>query len=121
MTNMAKAKQSAADDEDAFKAFGTEEEGGSSGFTSFGSGDDGDLSEEDGEGLTDLSGVSEQEYVPVPRGMYDVEIASMEAGKSNRSGNKMWTIVWETLEEVDSGKGKPAKRKFFYHLTFNEG
>jgi len=73
---------------------------------------------EDGEGMiVDLGGVNENAgYEPAPRGVYDCIVENLEYGKSQRSGNKMWS--W-TLA-VESGEFA-GKKKFFYHTTFNEG
>jgi|SRR3954464_1516629 hypothetical protein len=54
-------------------------------------------------------------FKPVPRGIYDVQLAQLDFAHSQRSNNPMWTWIWE----VESGEY--AGRKFFYHTVFNEG
>jgi hypothetical protein len=67
------------------------------------------------EGFTvDLSDTDENAsgFVAIPRGMYPAIIDDCTYGLSQRSGNPMWTIVWE----IESGEF--AGRKLFFHLPF---
>jgi len=99
-------------------------------FEEFGEGDDAGGGEsagvdmEAGGGmLVDLSGTSENvEYKTLPRGIYDAELVELEYGQSQRSGNNMWTTVWELTDEhqdLFDEKGKPPR--LWVHLTFNDG
>ena len=75
-----------------------------------------DDSSEDGEGLVvDLANTGEGGFVALPRGIYACTVAQLDYGKSQRSGNWMWT--WQF--EVEDGEAKG--RKLFYHTVFNEG
>jgi len=71
--------------------------------------------EDDVEGLVvDLSGVDENtgEYAPIPRGIYPVVLHDLTYDISQRSGNPMWTWVWEVEE------GEYQGRRLWYHTTF---
>jgi hypothetical protein len=72
---------------------------------------------EEGEGIVvDLGGVNEAgNFVAMPRGLYDVTVAQLDYGKSQRSNNPMWTWIFE----IDGGEYNG--RKLFYHTVFNEG
>lgn len=62
-----------------------------------------------------LGEVDDSGFKPVPRGLYDVALAQLDFGFSQRSNNPMWTWIWEVEDGEHSG------RKFFYHTVFNEG
>src|SRR5690242_14050852 len=102
----------------SFQNFG---EGGSGG-------DDEDIESagvesEEGEGqLVDLSGYDENasQYPTLARGKYDAELIEMEYGQSQRSGNNMWTTIWEVLDPKLADKNGKQPRLYF-HLTFTEG
>lgn len=76
-----------------------------------------DLGGDDEEGLVvDMTDVDEDvQYENVPRGIYPVVLQDLEFGFSQRSGNPMWTWVWE----VEGGDYDG--RRFWFHTTFNEG
>jgi hypothetical protein len=87
--------------------------GGGDGTVNFGGGQ---VDTEDGDGMVvDLTNTGEGGYAAMPAGIYDVTVASLEFGTSQRSGNKMWT--WQF--EVEGGEF--AGRKLFYHTVFSEG
>jgi hypothetical protein len=91
------------------------------GEVSFNAADDGEgtAETEDGEGLVvDLSGTSEQEFPVLPDGIYEANVFSLEYGKSQRSGNWMWTWVFEIEGYEDE---KVNGRRQYYYTTFNEG
>jgi len=75
------------------------------------------MSSEASDGLTvDLSSTDEKgNFEALPRGIYDVTVAQLDFGQSQRSGNNMWTWIFE-IED-----GEFAGRKLFYHTVFNEG
>jgi hypothetical protein len=78
-------------------------------------GTDGAVMEEGGEGNTviDLTQVPEGGgFETVPRGMYPCELVEVEYGLSQRSGNPMWTTVWE----VEQGH-EYAERRFWFHVV----
>lgn len=105
---------------------------GSTAFSQFSEGgDSGEEAEdstgietEEGEGqLVDLSAVDENaggNFPVLPRGNYDAEILEMEYGQSQRSGNNMWTIVWQLTDEKFANADGKMPRQWLY-LTFNEG
>lgn len=64
--------------------------------------------------LVDLSNVGDGGFECLPRGIYDCIVDECTYGNSQRSGNPMWTWVFEV-----SG-GDYAGRKLFYHTPFME-
>jgi len=76
---------------------------------------------EDGDGMTvDLSGTDENITYPItPRGVYEAELMEMEFGQSQRSGNNMWTCIWELTDPNLAHNGKQPRQ--WLHLTFNDG
>jgi hypothetical protein len=108
--------QSKRQENNEFSSF----EGGSQGAE--GEGDDSaEVEYEAGEGmLVDLSDTSDTITYPVhPRGIYDAEIFSMEYGQSQRSGNNMWTVVWELTDPKLAVNDKQPRQ--WLHLTFDGG
>lgn len=77
---------------------------------------------EDGEGMmVDMGAVGDVAKYPVhPRGIYEAELIEMEYGQSQRSGNNMWTTIWELTDpKLADDKGKRPRQ--WVHLTFNDG
>jgi hypothetical protein len=76
------------------------------------------MSVEDGNddaALVDLSGVGDSAgFECLPRGLYEVLVDECTYGNSQRSGNPMWTWVFEVAD------GDYAGRKLFYHTPFME-
>jgi hypothetical protein len=83
---------------------------------------------EEGEGqYVDFSDVDENasEYPVYPRGIYSAELVEMEYGKSQRSGNNMWTTIWEfdVPEDVATKAGQKdlnVRPRAWVHLTFTD-
>jgi hypothetical protein len=108
------ASSSAFENFGAGSTEGTDEEDGS--FSSA------EVEYEGGEGmLVDLSGTDENMTYPVqPRGIYDAELMEMDYGQSQRSGNNMWTTIWELLDDrLVNDRGQRPRQ--YLHLTFTEG
>lgn len=74
------------------------------------------MSTEDSGGMSvDLSGTDENAQVEaMPRGIYPVVLDQLDYGQSQRSGNNMWTWIWEVSD------GEYAGRKLWLHTTFTE-
>ena len=75
------------------------------------------IDEEDGaEGddpVINLEEVEESgEYTPMPRGTYNCEVANVEYGFSQSSGNPMWTVTLDVMDDGYEG------RKLFTHLVW---
>jgi hypothetical protein len=65
--------------------------------------------------LVDMSGVSDEgTFECLPRGIYPCLVDEVTYGQSQRSGNNMWTWVFEVEE------GDYAGRKLFFHTPFVE-
>ncbi len=67
---------------------------------------------EGGEGFTvDLTDVEEASFELLPKGMYPVEVETLEFDYSAGKGTPMWSWVFEVSE------GEFAGRKLFYHTV----
>ncbi len=69
---------------------------------------------EDGDDLViDIESVEDDAgFEVLPRGTYDCEVANVEFGYSQASGNPMWTVTLEVRNEEYEG------RKLFTHLVW---
>lgn len=67
----------------------------------------------EGESLVvDLNDVEDSSFEPMPKGMYECVIDSLDFVYSQNSGNPMWTWVLEVQD------GEFAGRKLFFHTVF---
>ena len=69
--------------------------------------------EDGGSLIVDLSGVEEQKFEAIPKGIYAAEIDQLDFGMSKSSGAPMFTIIFA----IDGGEY--AGRKLYFYASFS--